>query len=243
MRDFEEKTWSPDLDQSESNSLVTGTLHPDIIRRGGEKWEGVFKRDLARAVKLVFDGWKAPEKEPGRSWLVASTIEALSLLEELGPEVAFDVETLEAPATETPLVCFGVSDGTKTVVVPWTRDRAASISFWNGRERDTTKIVSKHLSSRTVVTHNGPSFDHIVADRYRIDLGSRLHDTITAYHVLESHLPKALPHVVTQYLDVPPWKCYEDRTADLERLYSYNMRDALYTILAWQKMKPILGAA
>jgi hypothetical protein len=91
--------------------------------------------------------------------------------------------------------------------------------------------VNSLIARRVVVTHNGPAFDHIVAQRY----GMRIvawEDTLLGTHALYSHLPKGLSHVVTRYLDVTPWKEQEDRTADIDRLHIYNARDTLYTALA-----------
>jgi hypothetical protein len=56
-------------------------------------------------------------------------------------------------------------------------------------------------------------------------------------HAHASHLPKGLSHVVQLRLDVTAWKEQEDRTADLERLWTYNARDTLYTSLAYDDIK------
>lgn len=245
VRDFSKKEWDP---EGTEGSLVTPTLHPTYILRGGEKWLKTFRRDLARAVKLVTEGWTSPEKAGGHR-LVVPRMEGPTgwaqlehQLRCLGPEVSFDVETVGLGPTETELVCFGISDGRLTIVVPWSVDRAGSSPYWRYPEKIAEK-VSTCLRTKSVWTHNGFAFDHIVAARYGIDLGPNLHDTLNLYHVLESHLPKNLAHVCTQWLDVPPWKNLEDRTADLERLYTYNGRDCLFTILAAFAMKDELRVA
>src|SRR5690606_4547677 len=114
-------------------------------------------------------------------------------------------------------------------------DRAGSTPWWHWPDR-VAAMLSSTLASRVSVTHNGPAFDHIVEARYGIRVGA-WEDTLIAAHAVASHMPKGLAHVVTQYLDVPPWKEFEDRNADLERLWIYNARDTLYTILAWRALR------
>lgn len=209
-------------------------LHPAFVMRA-PAWRRTFADDVKRIGRVMREGFVPPEEHPAHRIVVARTIrdlhDALGRLRP-GAPVGFDVETVGLGPTVTALVCFALSDGAITIVVPWARKRDGSDPWWGrycGRVAD---AVSECLRTRTTVTHNGPAFDHIVAERYGIRIGD-WDDTLLATHVLESHLPKGLGHVVTTRHDVSAWKEWEDRNADLPRLWTYNARDTLYTLLAW----------
>lgn len=220
--------------------LVAPTVHPAFVMRS-PGWKPVLERDVARIGRLIANGFEAPEESKERSILIPKDLQSLvSAFKSLrGSEVSFDVETLGLGPNATPLVCYGLSDGIVTVVVPWSRGRDAAVPFWKDN-RIVVQLTNELLRKRVMVTHNGPAFDHIVARRYGIQWGE-WQDTLIASHVLRSHLPKNLAHVVTSYIDVPPWKQLEDRTATIERLWFYNARDCLYTILAWKEIKKELN--
>jgi hypothetical protein len=199
----------------------------------------VLETDIARVGRVLEHGFTAPENEPGRELAICKTREQLTnALRRLGPVVSGDVETLGLGPTATPLVCCGFSDGRLTIVVPWSKASNGIDAFWR-EPAGVAAELSATLATRTVVTHNGPAFDHIVFARYGIIL-SAWEDTLLASHALAGHMPKNLAHVVTQHLDVPPWKQLEDRGASIERLWIYNGRDCLYTILAWFELKKAL---
>lgn len=217
------------------STFVLPTLDPGFVLRA-PKWGPVLETDIARVGRVLEHGFTAPEDEPGRELLIAKTRAQLSAaLSRLGNDVSFDVETVGLGPTSTSLVCFGLSDGRLTVVVPWSKASNGLEAFW----LDPVSVaaeVSTALATRTAITHNGPAFDHIVAARYGLRIAA-WDDTLLASHALAGHMPKNLAHVVTQHLDVPPWKQLEDRGASIERLWVYNGRDCLYTILAWFEMR------
>ena len=222
---------------------VLPTVHPAFVMRA-PKWGPVLEIDVARVGRVLANGFAAPEEDTRRRLLIPKTLDALrSALAALAPgaDVAFDVETVGLGPTRTALVCFGISDGTTTIVVPWSREANGLERFWGFPAR-ALALVNAALASRVVVTHNGPAFDHIVARRYGISIRA-WEDTLLAAHATEGHMPKNLAHVVTRGLDVPPWKQLEDRGVDIERLWVYNGRDCLYTILRWLQMKGIASAA
>ena len=219
---------------------VLPTIHPAFVMRA-PKWGPVLEIDIARVGRVLEDGFRAPEDDPRRRFVVPKTIEALrDALASLGAVISFDVETVGLGPTRTALVCFGFSDGLTTIVVPWSRASNGLEAFWGFPDR-AIAAVNDALATRVAVTHNGPAFDHIVAARYGIAI-ARWDDTLLAAHATEGHMPKNLAHVVTQGLDVPPWKQLEDRGVDIERLWYYNHRDCLYTILRWQQMKGEVAA-
>lgn len=214
-------------------SLVAPTIHPAFVMRASQ-WGPILEIDVERIGRYLERDFVAPEEQEGREIVVAKTRDQLSrALERLerARYLGFDVETVGLGAIETPLVCFALSDGKLTLVVPWSRNRAGSEPWWPF-PGDVAAEISRVTTRARVVTHNGPAFDHIVADRYGIEI-DKWDDTLLATHAVASHLPKGLSHVVSLRLDVTAWKEQEDRTADLPRLWVYNARDTLYTILAW----------
>lgn len=229
------------------SSLICPTVHPAFVMRAPQ-WRRIFEGDIERVARIAETGFVAPELVPGRRLVIARTRETLTAaLAELAPgaAVSFDVETVGLGPTETALVCFGLSDGILTIVVPWSTANNGQDPWWGAvGGPDVAREVSAALATRVAVTHNGPAFDHIVAARYGIEIGA-WDDTLLATHALAGHLPKNLAHVVTTAgdcgLDVTAWKQNEDRGADLERLWVYNGRDCLYTILAWWAMRNAVG--
>ena len=217
--------------------LVAPTVHPAFVMRS-PGYGPVLQKDFKRIGRLLEGGFQAPEES--RVILVPkdlSSVEHAIRALENSQALSFDVETVGLGPHATPLVCFGISSGPVTAVFPWSRGRDGQQSFWTEpQEKIITSMISNLLLPRVMVTHNGPNFDHIVAYRYGLQF-DKWEDTLLGTHVLRSHLPKNLAFTVTQYIDVPPWKQLEDRTATIERLWFYNARDALYTILAWQQMK------
>jgi len=217
------------------HALVLPTLDPVMVSRA-ERWKPLLEIDVARLGRVLAGGFTPPEAQEGRSIVVARTRETLTaLLARLGPEVAFDVETVGLGPTHTALVCFVLSDGHTTMVVPWSRGLNGLESWWGVGEADVAHEVSEALATRVTVTHNGPAFDHIVAARYGIRI-ARWDDTLLAAHATQSHLPKNLAQVVSQHLDVGPWKQW-DHNGSVDAMWQYCGLDGLYTILTWFAMR------
>jgi len=219
---------------------VLPTVHPAFVMRSPQ-WGRALEIDVERVGRVMRFGFVEPENENGRRTIIArddaSLREGLRALE-AARFIGFDVETVGLGPTSTALVCFGLSDGTTTVVIPWAR-RDGSVLWWPKPQR-VAAMVSTLWRSRVVVTHNGPAFDHIVAQRYGLEI-AQWDDTLLAAHAIAPELPKNLAHVVTMGIDVPPWKMLEDRGASVERLWHYNARDALYMMLRFAQLRPELG--
>ncbi len=216
---------------------VLPTIHPAFVMRA-RQWGPVFEVDFERVGRIMRHGFVPPEEQPGRRLLIAKDAdtldEGLALLAACH-DIGHDVETVGLGPTHTRLVCFGLSDGTNTVIIPWSKGRDGREPWWP-KPQQVAARVSQLWRTRRVVTHNGPAFDHIVSARYGLKI-NEWDDTLVAAHATHPELPKNLAHVVTMGIDVPPWKLLEDRTADLARLWIYNGRDALYMMLRWQQMK------
>jgi uracil-DNA glycosylase family 4 len=225
---------------------VLPTIHPSMVQRA-PKWGPILEIDVARVGRVMREGFMAPEDHPARRLVVPQTI--AELREALGDlargrdaEASFDVETVGLGPTYTALVCYGLSDGELTVVVPWSRASNGQESYWVDGGSAAREATNQVLARVATVTHNGPAFDNIVAARYGLAI-KRQEDTLLGAHALSGHMPKNLAHVVTLYLDVPPWKQLEDRGVNIERLWVYNGRDCLYTMLARREQKRELAAS
>jgi uracil-DNA glycosylase family 4 len=224
-------------------AFVCPTIHPAYVMRA-PAWAPILEIDVERVGRVMASGWQPPEEQAGREIVIARTVEDIGIYcDRLGPEVGFDVETVGLGPTHTRLVCFALSDGPLTVVVPWSKGRDGMVPWWPGASasKQAASIVSRCLAERVAVTHNGPGFDHIVAQRYGLRI-ARWDDTLLHAHATASHMPKRLAHCVTQSLDVAPWKELENRTATLDRLWGYNAQDTLYTILRWQAVRHEVAA-
>lgn len=203
------------------------------------RWMPIWESDWARVARVAASGFTPIELQPGRRIAIAETEAALVAgLDRINwaDSVACDVETVGLGPTETDLVCLGLSDGKETLVVPWSRSTNGREDWWSNPGW-VARAISERLAVTSMVTHNGPNFDHIVLRRYGFSWKA-WDDTLLVSHVMASHLPKFLSHVVTASgLDVGPWKELEDRSAARERLWIYNGRDTCYTKLAFDRLK------
>lgn len=225
-----------------STSLILPMLPPWLAGRS-PSLKPIFELDFER-VGRVLESYRPPEESPKRKLVIAQTRETLTrTLKLMGPVVSADVETVGLGPTHTRLVCFGLSDGTITLVIPWARASNGLEPWWGFDGTGVATEILEFFESRaSVVTHNGPGFDHIVLKRYGMwSSNIQWDDTLLAQHATNGHLKKNLAFVVTTAggvgLDVPPWKQLEDRGVALDRLWVYNGRDCLYTVLAWMMMK------
>lgn len=228
--------------KQETGPVIAPTIHPAFAMRS-KQWLPILEIDVARWGRLLAASFVPPEEAPHRQTIFArefNQIEEAIGAWPAGAPVSFDVETVGLGPTSTGLVCFGMSDGVTTLVVPWTRGQDGRIPWWNGNSQDVIDLVNDAIATRSVVTHNGPAFDHIVARRYGLKVVT-WEDTLLASHATTGHLKKALDQVVTRYLDVPPWKQWP-HAESLEQLWSYNARDALYTILTWLEKRKEVAA-
>jgi DNA polymerase I-like protein with 3'-5' exonuclease and polymerase domains len=221
--------------------LVVPTLAPWLVW-SLPKWRPAQAADIARLGRLhaARGDWQPPEALEGREALVCRTVSELrAALKRLGPIVSFDVETVGLGPTETALTCFGLSDGKLSICVPWSRDLAGAAKWWT-RPADIARMVTKACSTRTVITHNGPAFDHVVAARYGLHFPI-WEDTLNMMHALDGHLPKGLAYLVGTALDAPPWK-QAPHSDNVQQLWGYNLQDVLYTRLAYDALPPRLAA-
>lgn len=259
-----------DVESGRLRRLVMGALHPYFAYREA-LWRPVWDTDCDRIQRIVANGWVAPELQRTHRRLPDPvTIEDLrKSLSLLGPSIAMDVETVGVKPLTARLTCIGCSDGLKTVVIPWSKGPDGVQPYFGLQQKEAAKIITAAFGLRSVITHNGPIFDHIVLHQHGIrvgpgrkDDGSTWEDTLSAHHAFAGHMPRRLGHVVSMYVDVPAWKQSHGARAakgagaakkskstrstdaiakaDFEEVKSYNARDTLYTKLAWDALQPDL---
>jgi DNA polymerase I-like protein with 3'-5' exonuclease and polymerase domains len=221
--------------------IVIPTLHPAFLLRGADAWRPVVAVDIKRACRWVASGGlKLWDDGP---YVEVKTARALrAALAQFGRTVNVDVETDSPEPMTCDLKVVGIADvfhsgETMPIVVanPWRPAMAA--------------VLQRFLSTRVVVTHNGPAFDEIVLKRFGVTY-RRKEDTLIAHHSFASHLPKSLAHVVSVYVDSGAWKMiYRGREmgekgsfgiAD-EDLSPYNAADVRLGSMAWRRMQPDLA--
>lgn len=223
---------------------IIASLHPGFVRKL-DLWLPIFEADVDRAGRVASDGFVPPERRTGCQIIVVKSYEELAYeLPRLGDEVIVDIETVEAVGhnkTRGPdihtnkITCLVIADTKTAVVVPWSRTQAGDGHFFNGSHERVVALINETFATRTIVTHNGPAYDHTGLERAGI-VFNKWDDSLLGYHVITSLFPKRLGHVVACYIDAPPWKEW-DHNVSLEELWQYNGRDGLYTAQAWQALK------
>lgn len=127
------------------------TLHPAFILRGADGWYPVLVNDVKRFARLLAN--PKLKLEDKAKYRVASTSQAIAeLAGPLGPTIAVDIETAGPNPFDDKLICVGMSDGKRNVVVyPWKRSLAGALR--------------KVFKDRQVVMHFGIQFDMLVLRR------------------------------------------------------------------------------
>jgi uracil-DNA glycosylase family 4 len=213
---------------------IYASVHPAFVLRT-PPWEPVFATDLKRFASST------PIEPAGEVRYLTDGNGDLRFLKELGDPVGLDIETTREPPTSASLLCVGVSDGTKTAVVPFASGASPTRSVYRDGGTAAAKALTAALATRTAILHNGLGFDLIVLPRYGIQT-PKFEDTLIAHHAFAGHMPQRLDHVVSMFLTVEPWKRISkddekggwdpNRMKD-EDLWKYNARDAQLTVLTW----------
>jgi DNA polymerase I-like protein with 3'-5' exonuclease and polymerase domains/uracil-DNA glycosylase len=215
---------------------VLPLLHPAFVLRA-DTWNAVWKLDWRRVDRWLKGEFK-DESTP--EYVVATGEEAERQWQTLGPSVSLDVETTHARGPlDAKLLCVGLSDGLRTVVVyPWREDLAGPLTAF--------------LASRQeVVGHNLMMYDKPVLGAAGVGVrGVNWHDTLLAHHAIVSHYPQRLDFVVSEYCDASPWKVKFGRRAGAEGekgeapedmsagdLAKYNAADCALTANSWSRLQ------
>jgi uracil-DNA glycosylase family 4 len=210
------------------------TVHPAFVLRDKIQFP-LISRDFQRFAKRIHLGHLPLERTHYvyRKHTPRTLPRLRRLLRRFGDGiVACDIETTEEPPTVAELQCVGISDGRRTIVVPW--------------QPEFKEPLAAFFKDRRVIFHNGLSFDTIVLTRYGIPI-KKVEDTLIAHHTFASHFRQGLDHVASFYLDTIPWKLLYGKAAGDEKgvakiqdertFFKYNAIDVHHTFRVWQEMQ------
>ena len=229
--------------------VVMPSVHPAFVLRS-DTWLPILKIDLDRIARWVRGELTRDMLLDKRKPIVVSKRDEIRReLRNLAPVISVDIETGAskpggkdgADPLRNRLLCVGISDGTRTVVIwPWRKAHAPLVN-----------ALFKRVT--TIGMHNGYNFDQICMKRFGMPfepIDSKLEDTLIAHHTFASHMPQRLSHVATLFIDSGPWKITFKKGKDgasekglppenmsAEDLTFYNGVDALIQAQVWLKMQ------
>ena len=208
-------------DQWRFDIPVIPTFHPSFIRRGKASLQGVFARNLQRAVNVAAGKdreWEWDLEEAQRNGRIRYQVHpslddaerfALRVAENRGLSVSYDIETFESASLDED-ARDGFTD-TRIRLIQFSVGSGDGIAFpWEGRYRE---IAAAILHSDNVKCgHNLWLFDNRVLEacgqREGLDLRPRgtIHDTLQMFHHWQPDLPAHL-QFAAQFVQFPfPWK-------------------------------------
>lgn len=225
-----------------ANRVLLPTLHPAFVMRA-DTWKPILQVDIKRFGRVVrgelTEALLADGTRPYKVYAKPENIRRM--LAKMKSEVAIDIETDGVDPTKARILCVGISDGKRTLVIgPWDPQHHA-------------KVLTDGISNRRSIYHNGVCFDVIALRKDGVVINNELiDDTLIAHHVIGSHFPQRLDHCVSVYGDARPWKVKYGRKGQeekgllpvdlpLDELYKYNNIDAVLTIDLWHALQTDLS--
>jgi hypothetical protein len=197
------------------------TFHPAFIRRGKAAYQGVFARNLQRAVNVAAGkdrSWEWDLEEAQRNGRIRYSLHpslddaerfALRVTANSGLPLSYDIETFESANLDED-ARDGFTD-TRIRLIQFSLGSGEGIAFpWEGRYRE---IAAAILHSDNVKCgHHVWLFDNRVLEacgqREGLDLRPRgiVHDTLQMFHHWQPDLPAHL-QFAAQFVQFPfPWK-------------------------------------
>jgi uracil-DNA glycosylase family 4 len=218
-----------------ADRIVIPTVHPAFVLRA-DTWKPVLQVDIRRFGRLLKGELRDDNlANVGKHTILRTPDRIRRALSRMGLHVAVDIETDGVNPVLLKILCVGISDGKRTVVIhPWDAKQHA-------------EVLSEALATRTAVFHNGINFDMLALRREGVVISDdRWQDTILAHHVIGSHFPQRLDHCVSVYLDsgLGNWKMKFGRKGAEEKgvapkhmdpatLCAYNAQDVILDIKLW----------
>lgn len=252
--------------------LTVGTYHPAFILRQNTRLNGVMKADVQKMVRLA-NGWRPSWTDTDLMYEALPTDDLVRVIDSMGGEVTYDVETDGRHPLECDLRCLGLYDGTKGVIVPFlyrsgerrevvyeevvdrstgaTKTRIENRALWkrcfgDDQEKRIRAALDRLWTRARPIAQNG-QYDRTVLKarwKHEVPLGD---DTILLHHVLRPYLPHGLGFLASLYTDIPYYKATDSGdswAAETDaELYLYCLRDVKATWQVWQTMRGELAAA
>lgn len=209
---------------------ILPTVHPSYIRRGASRYAAAFIHDLQRAVEIARSGLPMLRKEFTLDPLPGDAVRWVEEWERAGrPLLAFDIETPgksndeedvspeDDPTYQIDRIGFAYKSN-HAMSIPWS-------PLYMGAIR---RLLESHSPK---VAHN-VGFD-VPRIRFNgVSVNGLVHDSMVAWHVLHSDLPKGLAFVATFCCPAqPPWKHLSGSSPAY-----YNATDADVTITAMEEI-------
>lgn len=246
--------------------LTVGTYHPAFILRNNARLNGVLKADLAKAVRLA-QGWRPKWSDEDLFYGRMSADNLIRVIDSMGGEVTFDVETDGRHPLQCALRCLGLYDGCKGVIVPLlyrtgerqevvveevvsrstgeTRTKVENRAVWkrcygDAEEKRIKDALTRLWKRSRPIAQNGQYDRAVLRARWNHDVPVG-DDTILLHHVLRPYLPHGLGFLASLYTDIPYYKATDSGdswAAETDaELYLYCLRDVKATWQVWQTMK------
>lgn len=182
------------------------TLHPAFVMRdSGRLMRGVFRFDVAKAVRLARGGntWTAPGYRLARAW-----VDLRGQLAELSGPIAVDTETDGIDPWTCRIRRVGLSDGTTQVIFAplgvdgqWLLSADERAACW----QELAVFFAHPLPWRF---HNYYGYDSIVLRQHGVVVNeAQLFDSLVGHHIgPTSEYPHGLDFLGSIYTDTPYWK-------------------------------------
>jgi len=195
--------------------VVIPSVHPAMILRGADSWMPVLRIDIGRMARWIASGPEGFPLEDAVPFIETSDPEkARRLLAKMGPVINCDIETDGTDPLEVGITCVGLADVqhiervAKGKVKRLLKSRIVLLTKPPDQvflAPEMFSVLRDALKDRTVVTHNGPSFDEIALARFGVTYSKR-EDTLIAHFAFASDKPKSLSFVSSIYNSSAPWK-------------------------------------
>jgi DNA polymerase I-like protein with 3'-5' exonuclease and polymerase domains len=252
--------------------LTVGTFHPAFILRQNTRLNGVMKADFVKATKLA-NGWR-PQWTDDDLWYDAMPADdVVRVIDSMGGDVTYDVETDGRHPLECDLRCLGLYDGTKGIIIPTlyrsgerhevevahvvdrstglTKVKVENRAVWKRRFGDAQEKRIKAALTRLwkrsrPIAQNGQYDRSVLKARWGHDVPMG-QDTILLHHVIRPYLPHGLGFLASLYTDIPYYKATDSGdswAAETDsELYLYCLRDVKSTWQVWKTMEQELKEA
>jgi hypothetical protein len=231
--------------------------HPKTPYFNAPAGRHVFRAQLARFCKYALG-------TPWPTWpevLITPDDRMLAALRSMGPLIAFDIETLGKCPLTSPISAIGISDGQRTVSIPWvsyTNRHGHHTGIEKSKEATHVAIraaLKQCLESRREKGGHNKNYDIPGIQALGISIGECEWDSLDAYKILYPELAGNLEAVGAHLMTLPTlWKTEfragrdgDDRDgaefteSPQEHLLVYNGRDSFVTAVCVKELKALLA--
>jgi len=167
-------------------------IHPNVAFRTKPAWRESYSEDLKRFARVAAGKLRWPS--PWEGFIITPDKTALKAIKEMGTTVAVDVETTGIDPLTTRVTVIGLSDGVRTVSLPWCNysnrhgDHRGIEHSQDPLHLEIKAALKATLESRRLVAHNG-SYDLPLLHRLDIYPKTPMEDSLDASKILWPEIP------------------------------------------------------